>query len=155
MTPQPAAKPEAPATLRRSGLRERVPSSKQAPRMAALERLQRLRSGGGGALGEAGVVECGACLGANERVVSFPGSCRGGYRTSTSNWGTRPAAGDSEEDAGGDGSLGSGSSGSGAEDEQGEEGSDAEEQPSSGIDDFIVSDEDEDEERIGAAMQEL
>ena len=52
LTPQqPARQPEAPATLRRSGLRQRVANSRKAPQRAALERLQRLRSGGG-ALGE-------------------------------------------------------------------------------------------------------
>lgn len=56
LTPQqPARQPEAPATLRRSGLRQRVANSKKAPQRAALERLQRLRSGGG-ALGEACIV---------------------------------------------------------------------------------------------------
>lgn len=52
VTPQPARQPEAPTTQRRSGLRDRVPSSKKAQQRAALARLHRQRSGAG-ALGEA------------------------------------------------------------------------------------------------------
>lgn len=52
VTPQPARQPEAPTTQRRSGLRDRVPSSKKAQQQAALARLHRQRSGAG-ALGEA------------------------------------------------------------------------------------------------------
>lgn len=60
--PPPAPKLEAPSTQRRSGLRERVPSSKKAPQRAALARLERLRSG---------VVVLGERSGGTERFLWF------------------------------------------------------------------------------------